>query len=512
MKLFLILACCFLTACVPMQQRSAILVRGPYLQMVGDNTATLRWRTHRATDSKLEVGEMHGNYVMANVNPVITKEHEVTITGLKPGTKYYYRFGSSQTTIQQGQRNFFYTAPVAGSGKKIRIAVFGDCGRNYFDYQLSTLRAYRKYTHASPAQLLLLLGDNAYYEGTDRQYQRRFFNIYGRTILKHHALFPVPGNHDYYAGTPMSRDLAYYKNFTLPQKGELGGVPSGTEAYYSYNWGNIHFINLDSHGTEDGGTTRLFDTTGTQVQWLKKDLEANRQQWTIVSFHHPPYSKGSHDADTESDLINLRTHLNPILERYGVDLVMSGHSHNYERSYPLHNYYGKEKDFVPTIHTASLLSGRYGVEANTCPYTMTGRPGSGTIYVVSGSSGAGGDKEKSYPHDAMPFSVHDGGMFYIEVEGNRLDAKFIRRNGKVADQFTLMKGVNKVHHVILQQGFPAQLKASWIGNYHWATTDTTRSIQLIPQRDTSVIVRDPYGCLSDTFHIKVHPAPLHRTK
>jgi hypothetical protein len=141
---------------------------------------------------------------------------------------------------------------------------------------------------------------------------------------------------------------------------------------------------------------------------------------------------------------------------------------------------------------------------------MTGRPGSGTIYVVSGSSGAGGDKEKSYPHDAMPFSIHDGGMFYIEVQGNRLDAKFIRRNGKVADQFTLMKGVNKVNHVLLQQGFPAQLKASWSGDYQWSTGNTARSIELTPQKDTTLIVRDSYACLADTFHIKVYPAPLHR--
>ncbi|HZI00901.1 MAG TPA: fibronectin type III domain-containing protein, partial [Flavisolibacter sp.] len=143
MKLFLILACCFLTACVPTQQRSAILVRGPYLQMVGKDRATVRWRTHRATDSKIEVGEQHGQYQWATTHPLITTEHEVTITGLRPDTRYYYRFGSSQRVIQEGKRNFFHTAPLPNADKKIQIAVFGDCGRNYFDYQLSTLRAYR---------------------------------------------------------------------------------------------------------------------------------------------------------------------------------------------------------------------------------------------------------------------------------------------------------------------------------------------------------------------------------
>jgi 3',5'-cyclic AMP phosphodiesterase CpdA len=504
MKLFLLLIHFSIVLTAFGQRKNSILIRGPYLQIVGENTATIRWKTHQPTDSKFSVGEIFGNYVITSTDPKPTTEHEVKINGLKPDTKYYYQFGSISKIKQKGKRNFFWTAPTATASRKIQIAVFGDCGRNYFDYQTTTLRAYRKFVSDDPAQLLLLLGDNAYYEGTEKQYQRRFFNIYNRTILKNHALFPAPGNHDYYSGSPTDRNLPYYNIFSMPAHGELGGVPSGTKAYYSYNWGNIHFISLDSYGTENNGSTRLFDTSGAQATWLKKDLEANQQLWTIVYWHHPPHSKGSHDSDDEWELINLRTNLNPILERFGVDLVLCGHSHDYERSFPLKNYYGKEAGFQPQIHTTSTSTARYDGSENSCPYIMSGQSNSGTVYVVSGSSGAGGRIQEGYPHNAMPFSLKEGGMFYIEVEGNRLNGKFLQRNGKIGDQFTLMKQVNKTHNVIIQAGFSAELKASWTGNYIWSNGDTAKSITVSPIKDTQIIVQDKAKCLKDTFHITVH--------
>ena len=68
------------------------------------------------------------------------------------------------------------------------------------------------------------------------------------------------------------------------------------------------------------------------LAWLARDLAANRAKWTIAVFHHPPYSDGSHVSDTEDRMVQVREHVVPILERYGVDLVLSGHSHGYERT------------------------------------------------------------------------------------------------------------------------------------------------------------------------------------
>src|SRR4029450_1136767 len=111
----------------------------------------------------------------------------------------------------------------------------------------------------------------------------------------------------------------YYDIFTLPRNAEAGGVASGTEAYYSFDYGNIHFICLDSFDTPRSAT-------GAMAQWLQRDLADTTQDGIIAFWHHPPYSKGSHDSDTQTPLIEMRQNFLPILEAGGVDLVLSGHS------------------------------------------------------------------------------------------------------------------------------------------------------------------------------------------
>lgn len=419
---------------------NAALTRGPYLQMGNQTGVTLRWRTNIPTNSKVQAGTTYGTYTLTATDAAQTTDHVVRINGLMAGTKYFYRVGSTVQTIQGGTGNFFTTAPAADSAGKVRIAVFGDCGRDENGNRTGSLNAYLNHVGGNPASLMLLLGDNAYQKGTDAEYQSQFFAPYSRTILKNHIVFPTPGNHDYYSSTKASRTGAYYQNFTMPTAGECGGVASGTEAYYSYNWGNIHFISMDSYGTESPDNSRLYDTLGTQVTWMKKDLAANTKPWVIVYWHHPPYTMGSHNSDSEAELVKIRQKFIRILERYGVDLVLNGHSHDYERSYLLNNYFGAEPDFKIGLHTKSSSSGKNDSSSNSAPYvTQTGAGNHGTVYVVSGSSGASGSIQSGYPHNALPFSFNDGGMFYLEVEGNRLDAKFIRKDGVIADKFTIMQ-------------------------------------------------------------------------
>lgn len=416
------------------------LTRGPYLQAGNGTGVTVRWRTDMPTNSSVQVGTAYGTYGITATDSIQTTEHVVRVNGLHTGTKYFYRFGSSEQILQSGIDNFFTTAPSADSAGKVRVAVFGDCGRDEDGNRTGSLNAYLNYTGSNPATLMLLLGDNAYYTGTDAEFQAEFFEPYSTTLLKNHILFPVPGNHDYYSSSRASRTGAYYKNFTMPTAGECGGVASGTEAYYSYDWGNVHFISMDSHGTESPDHSRLYDTLGAQVTWLKKDLAANTKPWVIVCFHHPPYTMGGHNSDKEDELVKIRENFIPILERFGVDLVLNGHSHDYERSYLLDHYYGAEKDFDSTRYAKSTSSGKNDGSLNSAPYvTETGASHHGTVYVVTGSAGASGAVQSSFPHAAMPFSYNAGGMFYIEVEGNRLDAQFLRKDGVIADRFTIIQ-------------------------------------------------------------------------
>src|SRR5438477_8617983 len=113
---------------------------------------------------------------------------------------------------------------------------------------------------------MVLLVDNANNSSLDNELKTNYFNIYKNNLLKYNKLYPAPGNHDYGNTQANSgvRNNAYYNSFTVPTAAECGGIASGTEAYYSFDIGNVHFLSLDSYGKENSNTTRLYDTTGAQ--------------------------------------------------------------------------------------------------------------------------------------------------------------------------------------------------------------------------------------------------------
>ena len=486
------------------------LLREPYLQMASGSEITIKWRTGVPADSKVEVGSSFGTYDISASELIDTTEHEIRLTGLTPNTKYYYRYGSSDVSLDGDATNYFMTAPSTGVARKIGVAVFGDPGTADNGFNHNSISPYVNYVGANTADLMLVLGNNAYEKGSDEDYQSNFFNPASNSILKNHVLYSAPGNHDY-ADTSIrqsDKKIPYYSIFTLPQHAESGGVASNSESYYSFDWGDIHFISLDSHGFESG-TLRLYDTTSPQVIWLKQDLAANTKKWTVAFFHEPPFTLGSHSSETDQDLILIRQRLVKILERNGVDLVLSGHSHDYERSYLLNGYSGSEASFDITTHALSSSSGKYDGTTNSCVYkTVSGQTAHGTVYVVAGSAGGAVDGvQVGYPHNAMPFSMYQGGMFYFEVEGNRLDAKFIRNDGVIGDNFTIMKDVGVKSEVTIISGQSTTLTASWKGNYNWSTSSTQQSITVSPTTDSVFTCTDSYGCIIDTFTVKVTPLP-----
>ncbi len=498
---------------IPHGPAPVTLTFGPYLQIGTKNAVSIRWRTNISSKSKIEVGTTLGTYPIVVNDATLKTDHEIRVTGLTPDTKYYYRIGTDTSVTQGDLNNFFTTAPDDTGTRRVTMAIFGDCGQNDATYQTTSLAAYQTFlTNAGmkAADLMLLVGDNAYNNGTDAEFAAKFFAPYSGNILKNHMLFPAPGNHDYDNGNSARQAdhaVPYYSLFSMPTAGESGGVASGTEAYYSYNWGaNIHVLSLDSYGKENGGTTRLSDTNGAQVTWIKNDLAANTRKWVIVYFHHPPYSMGSHNTDTDPELIAIRQNLLPILERYGVDLVITGHSHDYERSYLLKGHFGTSSSFVKSVHTTDSSSAKYDGSANSCPYVYpSGQINHGTVYVLSGSSGAsGGVVSGSYPHKAMPFSVNDGGMFFLDIKDNRLDAKFIRRDNTIFDKFTIMKDAKAKDTIKAFPGTPVALKATWPGTYSWNTGATTQAITFVTQNtDSMVTVKDNTSgtCLTDQHFI-----------
>lgn len=484
------------------------LIRGPYLQVVTPGSIIIRWRTDVSSRSRVSFGTDPKRLDRTVSDVKLVTEHQIQITNLKPSTKYYYSIGALKDTLEGNEDNYFMTLPLAGTKDLYRIGVFGDCG--YLSVRQANLRdQFIKYIDNNYMNAWLLLGDNAYNDGTDAEYQAKFFNVY-KELLKKYPLFPAPGNHDYHDAdftadyAQNHHTTAYYQNFSMPVNGEAGGVPSHNPAFYSFDIGNIHFLSLDSYGKEENQFF-LYDTTGPQMQWVKKDLETNKnKQWIIVFTHFPPYSMTTHNSDTESGLYKIRENVVPILERFGVDLLICGHSHGYERSRLLNGYYGKEADFNAK-YNVSNESGIYDGSKGSAPYIKNS--GKGTMYVVCGSSSYVGKADPAFSHNAMYYSNDKNlGAGMLEINGNRLDFKWICEDGVIRDQFTMMKNVNETKTLHLKKGQNIALTASFIcDEYKWSNSkEQGRSNIVKPSSGkTTYTVTDTSGSLKDVFVVIV---------
>ena len=487
------------------------ITRGPYLQMSTPTSMMIRWRTDVAVASKINYGSAQNTLSSSKSDDTPKTEHIINIDNLKPNTKYFYGVASGNTNLQAGADNFFMTNPPVGTEQKVRIWALGDMGMGT-EQETKVYQQYLKYTDKSHTNLWLLMGDNAYAQGIDWEFQLRFFEYYQtERLMKQTVLMPCPGNHDY-SPTPNNYIIedplvAYFNIFSVPTKGEAGGVASGSKAYYSYNYANIHFISLDSYGREDADRS-MFSRESKQMIWLEKDLKANKQKWTIVYWHHPPYTMASRNSDIEVDLKTIREGVVPLLDKYKVDMVLNGHSHVYERSQMMKGHYGLAATFNQKVNSASTSTGLYNNSKDSCPYVKDSKApdNEGIIYVVNGCGASNSGAVNTLTHKSMVYSDKtSAGSLLIEVEGNRLDAKFITEDGSVMDQFTILKDVNQKQVLKLeanQNSIP--LQASWLGNYTWQHDNSkNQSVKVAPIVTTKYTVQDNQKCLQDEFTVKV---------
>ncbi|NQZ69315.1 MAG: metallophosphoesterase family protein, partial [Lentisphaeria bacterium] len=189
-------------------------------------------------------------------------QYEAEFSGLKPGTQYFYSVYDGDRRIAGGQICRFKTHPPAGSKTPLRFWVVGDSGKGNQD-QADVHNAMVNFTkrHKKPLDFYVHVGDMAYNTGKDHEFQQRFFSPYDLT-LRNTVCWPAMGNHEGYTSRGLTGIGPYYDAYVLPSKGESGGLPSGTEAYYSFDYGNIHFVCLDSHDL-----VRTPD--GAMAKWLK---------------------------------------------------------------------------------------------------------------------------------------------------------------------------------------------------------------------------------------------------
>lgn len=414
-----------------------VVTRGPYLQTATSTSILVRWRTDVACNSRVSVGTSAGALNLNTDDAAATTEHSVRITGLNPDTPYFYSIGTTAAVLASGPEYTFVTSPTVGTAKATRIWVLGDSGTANAT-ATAVRNGYTTFAAGRRTDVWLMLGDDAYNSGTDPEFQAALFNMYPG-YLRQSVLWSVIGNHETAQLTNPALTIPYFQIFDMPTLGEAGGVASGTEKYYSFDYGRVHFIALDSMTS-----SRLPGSA--MLTWLQTDLASTTQDWIIAFWHHPPYTKGSHNSDTETELIEMRQNVLPILEAGGVDLVLSGHSHSYERSYLLNGHYGLSTTFTPAMKVDAGDGRDTGNGAYTKPDGLAANQGS--VYIVAGNGGqatswTGGSTAEfnPTPHPAMYFSALHVGSLVLDVNGNRLDAKMIRDTGVVDDSFSIVKSI-----------------------------------------------------------------------
>jgi len=394
----------------------AFEIRQPYLQKATQNSIVVLWQS-----PKEEIGcVVYGSEDTKMCEQQSSKYHRIEIKGLKAATDYVYTVQSKSLNIDNTQRYFSTLNP--DEKLKQHIWVLGDSGKAT-KAQAEVRDAMLKHLDGRTLHTWLMLGDNAYKSGTQKDFTKGLFEPYAHT-LKTQVLWPVIGNHD-------ARRWAFYDIFEFPTRGESGGLESGSERYYSFEQGNVHFVMLDSQ-------TVSRDKDGDMAIWLEKDLSQNKKTWTIVAFHHPPYSKGSHDSDSYYDsrgrMVTMRENILPILEKHDADLVLAGHSHVYERSLLSHKQYGYSDTFDKAKHV---------VQDDLHHYTkcLTKTAYAGTIYNVAGSSSEEltGINPFDVKHPMMPLSFFTSGSLLITADENSLLVEMVMRDGKILDTYDIQK-------------------------------------------------------------------------
>lgn len=466
--------------------QTPVITRGPYLQMATPTAMTLRWRTSTATTGRIRFGTDAQNLTGSATEAAPGTDHALRLTNLAPATRYFYAVEAvGSPPLESGPEHSFTTPPPPGTVPTTRVWVLGDFGNDggNFGRQDSVIASFKHFMQQNalpPMDLWLWLGDNAYDGGRDVEYQTAVFDKTAARydwMLRKTPFYATPGNHEYYypGGTPVrtptnraNHDIDYFKIVDHYKHAEAGGEPSGTERYYSFNHGNIHFVSLDTwgtdapHATQAGAEASILALGTPQRNWLRRDLQKTQADpslhWTVVFTHMPPYSGQTHNSDVETDLTNVRENLVPLLDSFKVDLLLTGHDHAYLRTRLMRGHRGTSNTFSATTHTPELRSnahssGRLDGSPNSCFYYKhrSSTRNEGLVYVVNGAGGRAEyvpSKNKPLLQALTQSTTTTGGSVYLEVTGKRLDFKFIGANNRVLDQFTMFKDV---------EGFPVPL-------------------------------------------------------
>jgi 3',5'-cyclic AMP phosphodiesterase CpdA len=211
----------------------------------------------------------------------------------------------------------------------VRFAIIGDSGtgdRKQYEIGAQMTKAHQIF----PFEFVIMLGDNIYGSERPQDFVKKFERPYEGILSQKIPFYAALGNHD----DPTQR---YYKPFNM-----------NGERFYTFKKGDARFFALDSNYMDQ-----------VQLKWLEQQLSGANDRWKIAYFHHPIYSSGARHGSE----VDLRTRVEPLFVKYGVDIVFAGHEHFYERIVPQKGIYyftqgGSAKLREGNIRTNSALTAK----------------------------------------------------------------------------------------------------------------------------------------------------------
>jgi len=357
-------------------QYQAIFTRGPFLQNIHTHDITICWETDKPASAKVLIFDRNGKKLRSFKTPQPATRHDMIIAGLKAGTKYNYEI-KSPASSSAPVNGSFKTPPKLGNG--FEFAAWGD-SRSNRDICEEMAKQILK-THPP---IVIHTGDLVY-TGTNLSEWNWMFFEPCRDLLRSSVIYPAIGNHEL-GKKPDGLDgrSVFIQTFVLP----------GKENYYSFDYGDAHFLMLDSNPE--------FRNNLEQYQFANKDLQKTNALWRFVVWHHPIFTSGGH-----GNQIDMRTRYCPLLAKHNVDVIITGHNHNYQRSKPI-KHTGEQKQKHPYIH---LVTGGGG--ARLYPVRPEG------LWYAAGAQ-----------------TNH---FIHFRIDGKILSAKVIDIDGKIIDTFNIDK-------------------------------------------------------------------------
>ncbi|MBU0678498.1 MAG: metallophosphoesterase family protein, partial [Verrucomicrobia bacterium] len=295
-------------------------IRGPFVQDARTNGVKVIWKTPRSSDSLVEYGTtpaMGSSLFSAGY----TSNHVTKLSGIQPGTVYYYRISSSDGSDTAVSPVYNFTTMKSSGG--LSFAVLGDSGEGT-EGQYGVAGAIR----LRDTDLAVIVGDVVYPYFTHGRADLKCLSVYGEHMRSAPYYFAV-GNHDIILDG-VEEAHAYLDAFYLPTNSV-----TGTEHYYSFDHGDAHFVVLSTD-------MRLYPYSvgSDQYNWLAADLAASTKPWKFLFFHHPPFTSSTHrfddnDGDSTPDRFELQDSIGALASQYGVQMMFYGHDHNYESFNPV---------------------------------------------------------------------------------------------------------------------------------------------------------------------------------